>query len=170
LRLLHREVTVIAGIEANQFISKEGTRYLRSREFWSDFNAAYGAKKSMGGEDGPMHYRLRGVMKRSIARGTVQQRFGELSTITERIVRSIWAPGKSLSAVNGMQEVAGEQLGVLAAGRSPGDAVDAIRVFLPTMLNVHVMNVSPFSPVILSAVIFTSSMDLPPAQNLTIDG
>ena len=34
MRLLNRRFTVLAGMEANRFLAREGTKHLRSFEFW----------------------------------------------------------------------------------------------------------------------------------------
>ena len=37
MRLLNQRFTVLAGMEANRFLAREGTKHLRSFEFWSGF-------------------------------------------------------------------------------------------------------------------------------------
>ena len=55
MRLLNRRFTVLAGMEANRFLAREGTKHLRSFEFWSGFNAWFGAARSTLSADGPEH-------------------------------------------------------------------------------------------------------------------
>ena len=37
IRALDRQFTVIAGVEANQFVNQVGTEFLSGKDFWKDF-------------------------------------------------------------------------------------------------------------------------------------
>ena len=52
IRLLNRRFTVLAGVEANRFLSRQGAGHFRSFEFWSGFNAWFGAARSTLSTDG----------------------------------------------------------------------------------------------------------------------
>ena len=65
VRLLGQNYTVIAGVEAANFMgSREGKDSLRSKEFWEGLVQEYGAKRSLVCEDGESHMQLRDIMLR----------------------------------------------------------------------------------------------------------
>ena len=55
IRVMHRPFTVLAGPEANRFVQRDGARHLRSYEYWSRFNARFGAARSVLSTDGAEH-------------------------------------------------------------------------------------------------------------------
>ena len=64
MRLLNRRFTVLAGVEANRFLARHGTKHFRSFEFWSGFNAWFGAARSTLSADGAEHAAFRRTLKR----------------------------------------------------------------------------------------------------------
>ena len=60
IRLLNRRFTVLAGPEANRFVQRDGARHLRSYEYWSRFNARFGAARSVLSTEGAEHKVFRG--------------------------------------------------------------------------------------------------------------
>ena len=64
MRLFNRRFTVLAGVEANRFLARQGTKHFRSFEFWSGFNAWFGAARSTLSADGAEHAAFRRTLKR----------------------------------------------------------------------------------------------------------
>lgn len=143
IRLFRREITVMAGPEANLFMMREGSTYLRSREFWQAFIAEFGAHKNLSNTDGEIHAALRKVMKRGFARSSIQGRYQELLDITDAMLERDWAVGMEVPVVRAMQRMAAEQLGIIAAGQPPGDYVEDLRLFIRTLLQVLVTRQAP---------------------------
>ena len=143
IRLFNKPYTVLAGPEANRFIAREGDTHLRSKEFWQEFVEEFGAKKSLINTDGEMHDKIRNVMKRGYGRASISGRYQELIDITDRMLQDEWQPGQRLRVVPAMQRLAAEQLGIMVAGRAPGEYVDDLRVFIRYALNVLVVHMRP---------------------------
>ena len=143
IRLFNKPYTVLAGPEANRFIAREGDTHLRSKEFWQEFVDEFGAKKSLINTDGEIHDKIRKVMKRGYGRASISGRYQELIDITDRMLQDEWQPGQRLRVVPAMQRLAAEQLGIMVAGRAPGEYVDDLRVFIRYALNVLVVHMRP---------------------------
>ena len=143
IRLFNKPYTVLAGPEANRFIAREGTTHLRSKEFWQEFVDEFGAKKSLINTDGEMHDKIRKVMKRGYGRASISGRYQELIDITDRMLQDEWQSGQRLRVVPAMQRLAAEQLGIMVAGRAPGEYFDDLRVFIRYALNVLVVHMRP---------------------------
>jgi cytochrome P450 len=143
IRLFNKPYTVLAGPEANRFIAREGDTHLRSKEFWQEFVDEFGAKKNLVNTDGEMHDKIRKVLKRGYGRASISGGYQEIIDITDRILQDEWQPGQRLRVVPAMQRLAAEQLGIMVAGRAPGESVDDLRVFIRYALNVLVVHMRP---------------------------
>ena len=139
MRLLHRRFTVLAGVDANRFLIREGTRHLRSFEFWAGFNARYGAARSVLSADGPDHARLRRAMRHGYSRQFATDRIPALADIARREIAA-WPPGAPTPVVRAVQRIVSDQVGTLVGGVSPMAYFDDLLYF------VHVLIASQFMP------------------------
>ena len=78
VRALHRRFTVLAGPEANLFVTREGSRHLRSREFWMDFDQELGAARSMVSMDGAEHARMRKAQQPGYSRSFIHEHLDDV--------------------------------------------------------------------------------------------
>src|SRR5688572_10184775 len=62
LTMVGREFTVLAGRDANVFMTHAGAAQLRSREAWERFNLEAGSPRALTNLDGEPHARQRKVM------------------------------------------------------------------------------------------------------------
>ena len=118
MRLLNRRFTVLAGMEANRFLAREGTKHFRSFEFWSGFNAWFGAARSTLSADGPEHAAFRRTLRRGYSREYAVEHIDGLVDIARREIEG-WSPGRSMPAVPALQRIVTDQVGTLVAGVSP---------------------------------------------------
>lgn len=139
IRLLHRRFTVLAGVEANRFMIREGTRHLRSFEFWTGFNARYGAARSVLSSDGAEHATLRRMLRRGYSRQYAADRVSGLADIARRELAA-WPIDTPRSVVPALQRIVTEQVGTLVGGVSPLAYFDDLVYF------VHVLIASQFVP------------------------
>lgn len=65
---LNRELVVLAGTAINQFTTKEGHKYLRSKEAWRGSDIEFGAQKSLISSDGEEHRAFRKAEGRAYTR------------------------------------------------------------------------------------------------------
>ncbi|MDE0204482.1 MAG: cytochrome P450 [Candidatus Tectomicrobia bacterium] len=139
MRLLHRRFTVLAGIDANRFLIRDGTRHLRSYEFWAGFNARYGAARSVLSTDGPDHARLRRAMRHGYSRQFAMDRIPALADIARREIAA-WPLDAPTPVVRAIQRIVSDQVGTLVGGVSPMAYFDDLLYF------VHVLIASQFVP------------------------
>ena len=144
VNVLGRTHTVIAGAEAANFMgTREGRESLRSKEFWEGLLSEYGASRTLTGEDGEMHNRLRAIMKRGYSRESVKGRYGELVAITDDAIARDWKPGSLVPVVQGFQYMVVQQLGQILTGGAPLEYVTDIRTTILYILNVLVTRQRP---------------------------
>jgi cytochrome P450 len=144
VRLLNKTYTVIAGVEAANFLgTREGKECLRSKEFWEGLVAEYGATKTLTGEDGETHKKLRDIMKRGYSRDSIRGRYNELIDITDRCIQRDWKVGTQVPVLQAMQYMVTDQLGSILTGAAPLEYVKDIRTTILYILNVLVTRQRP---------------------------
>ena len=142
VRVFNQTYTVLAGPEANLFMSRQGNDHLRSYELWHEQNAQYGAQNSLISLDGEAHTRLRKVQKRGYSCSTIDGHYPQAVDVVQRELQG-WQPGRSMPVMEFMQRIVTEQLGTIVAGFAPGDYVKDIRVVLRTILLTTVTKQAP---------------------------
>jgi len=134
----------IAGVEAANFLgTREGRDSLRSKEFWQGLVEEYGATRTLTGEDGDVHNKLRMVMRRGYSREAIAGRYPELVTITDRAIARDWRVGTTVPVVTAMQYMVVEQLGDILTGKAPLEYVKDIRTNILYILNTLVTRQRP---------------------------
>ena len=118
MRLLNRRFTVLAGPEANRFLARQGTRHFRSFEFWSGFNAWFGAARSTLSADGPEHAAFRRALRRGYSREYAEERVDGMIDIARHEIAA-WPQARPMAAVPALQRIVTDQVGTLVAGVSP---------------------------------------------------
>ncbi|MDR3415565.1 MAG: cytochrome P450 [Nevskia sp.] len=144
VRLLNHTYTVMAGVEAANFIgTREGKECLRSKEFWQGLVKEYGATRTLTGEDGESHKELRDIMRRGYSREAIKGRYNELLEITDRSIMRDWKVGQAVPVVEAMQYLVTDQLGSILTGSAPLEYVKDIRTTILYILNVLVTRQRP---------------------------
>lgn len=144
IKVLNKTYTVIAGVEAANFLgTREGRENLRSKEFWQGLVEEYGADRTITGEDGESHKQLKEVMRRGYSRDAVKGRYPELVEITDRSIERDWTPGTLVPVVQAMQYMVTDQLGSILTGSAPMEYVPDIRTTTLNILNVLVTRQRP---------------------------
>ena len=64
-----KPMTFLAGPETNHWLHRRGRTYLRSRDYFSDFEKVYGASGVLPSLDGADHFRLRKSLSAAYSRG-----------------------------------------------------------------------------------------------------
>ena len=139
---LNRRFTVLAGPEANLFVTREGRLHLRSREFWMDFDRELGAARSMLSMDGAEHARMRKAQKTGYSRSFIHEHLDDVISITRREVAA-WPLDQPVPGLYALQRIITDQLGTIAAGMSPRDYLDDMIVFVRTLLTARVTHQRP---------------------------
>ncbi len=142
VRALNQEFVVLAGTEANLFMTREGTNYFRSYEFWHGMDDELGAARSMISMDGPEHIRFRKVQQKGYGRTVIWQHIPEVIAITQNEMQQ-WPINEPLPGLYSLQRIITEQLGILAAGYSPREYLDDMIKFVRTALLTRVTKQRP---------------------------
>lgn len=144
LKVMNNTYTVLAGVEAANFMgTREGRDSLRSKEFWQGLVNEWGAKRTLTGEDGETHQKLRTVMRHGYSRESVRGRYPELVQITDAVIARDWPVGKLVPVLQNMQYIVTEQLGAMLTGTSPREYVADIRTTILYILNILVTRQRP---------------------------
>jgi cytochrome P450 len=142
VRALNREFTVLAGVEANQFMIRNGRSLFRSREFWQELDAELGADRSLISMDGDDHSRMRKAQKSGYSRSVILNNIPQVIAMTGQEIDS-WPVGEPLPGLYSLQRIITEQLGYLAAGYSPRAYLDDMITFVRTLLVTKVTKQRP---------------------------
>jgi cytochrome P450 len=144
LKLMSKTYTVIAGAEAANFMgTREGRDSLRSKEFWQGLVHEWGATRTLTGEDGETHQKLRAVLKHGYSKESLNGRYNELVQITDNVIARDWPVGQLVPVVQNMQYIVTEQLGEMLTGTSPREYVSDIRTTVRYILSILVTRQRP---------------------------
>ena len=91
---IRQRTVMLLGAETNIWLNRNGRLFFRSNEYIRDFEAAFGAKKSLTSLDGCEHYRLRKLLKHGYTRNTLEQVLPDVITVAKRSMQC-WEIGKS---------------------------------------------------------------------------
>ena len=142
VRVMNRPFTVLAGPEANRFVQRDGVRHLRSYEYWSRFNARFGAARSVLSTDGAEHKAFRDVFRRAYSRRFALDHAGSLVDITRRSIAS-WPRNAPFSVTPALQRIVTDQVGTLTTGVSPRPWNDDLVHFVHVLLLTNIVPI-PF--------------------------
>ena len=135
IQALNQKFIVLAGPEANHFMSQIGDDYLSPREIWSKIIPEYGTDMFISALEGASHRHLRQVMNRGYSREAILPHLSLLVKTTEHIADQ-WQIGQRIKVIDVMRQLVVEQLGLALANRAPGDYLPDLRLFFCTNLNV----------------------------------
>ena len=133
IRILHRRYTVLAGVDANRFMNRDGIGHLRSFEFWSRFNARLGAARSLVSDDGADHAELRKLLRRCYSRQYATDRAADFAAIARRHMQG-WLEGRPLPVRPALQQIATDQAGTLLSGVSPLPYLNDVAYYFRTLV------------------------------------
>ena len=138
----NRKILVMAGTEANLFVSRQGKDYLRSHEAWTPFGNELNATRLLTSMDGSEHFRLRRVMRDGFARARIADHLDTAVEITRREIDG-WSPEVPVPGLYAFQRVVTEQVGILSANTSPRAYLDALSVYINSVLKTRAARTHP---------------------------
>ena len=142
IRVMTRPYTVLAGPEANRFVQRDGARHLRPYEYWSRFNARFGAARSVLSTDGAEHKVFRRTFKRAYSRQFAQDHASDLVDIARRSIAR-WPSDTPFSVTPALQRIVTDQVGTLTTGVSPRPCSDELVHFVHVLLLTNIVAI-PF--------------------------
>ena len=136
------KVVLLIGLEANQWIHKNGRFYLRSKDYIKDFENALGASRTLPGMDGAEHFRLRKSLRQAYSRATLAGRLPELLELCRRSLKQ-WKQGSVIGATETCQNYMSNQVSHLTIGIDCSDYVGDLLAYEHRALNVCVAKIMP---------------------------
>ena len=135
-------MTFLAGLETNEWVQKRGRRYLRTRDYFSDFEKVYGAVGVLPALDGADHFRLRKFLSPAYSRTRLG---GQLDQLYDRgrAYMSTLRVGDSYRATSMSRAMVNAQLSPLFIGVDTQDLMDDLMVYKERALSVHIAKTMP---------------------------
>lgn len=142
MRILNQEMVVLAGSQANIFVTREGADKFSSREVWQGFGQEFGVDDYVQAIDGPGHLAMRKVMKRGYSASALMADTSLLAHIAQRVIDG-YQVGDEETALTLLRLIITEQLGTVLANHAPGADLNSIILMIRTALNVHINKTTP---------------------------
>lgn len=138
----NRRVIALIGPETNTWVNKEGRYYLRSKDYIAEFEAAFGASRTLPGLDGADHYKMRKRLRPAYSRAALERRVSELIGLCgDSIAR--WKAGDVLPATRSCQNHISSQVSHLSLGIDCSDYIDDLLAYQHRALIAHVQRAIP---------------------------
>ncbi len=142
VRALNQEFVVLAGPEANVFITQEGADKLSSREVWEPYGQEFGVKDYQQDVDGEPHLRVRKLLKKAYSASTLMSDIPMLLDITQNVVER-FQNAREISALYLFRCIVTEQLGRALANYAPGENLENMITTVRMSLNARVLKQTP---------------------------
>ncbi|MDZ4770954.1 MAG: cytochrome P450 [Chloroflexota bacterium] len=141
-RLLGQIYWVMAGIDANRFLAREGDAHFSSEKLFGSMGAEMGADAYLVAMDGAPHRHFRKVMRRGYSREAIATSLPAVLDIAGAHATA-WAARGSVALFPAMQRLVTDQLGLLTGGRVAGEYFDDLRLYLNVLMKVLVLKTRP---------------------------
>ena len=132
----------LAGLETNRWVHKRGRMYLRTRDYFSDFEKVYGASGVLPALDGADHFRLRRSLSSAYSGGRLGGQLDQLYSLGRKYMASLTV-GDSYRATSMCREMVNAQLSPLFIGVDTQDLMDDLMAYKERALSVHVAKLLP---------------------------
>jgi cytochrome P450 len=142
VRALNREFVVLAGPEANVFITQEGADKITSRQVWQPYGQEFGVTDYLQDIDGEPHLRLRKLFKKAYSASTLMADIPMLVDIVQKTLDR-FQDAHDVSTLYLSRTIVTEQLGRALANYAPGTNLENMITTIRLALNVHVTGQSP---------------------------
>jgi cytochrome P450 len=132
----------VGGLEVNRWVHRSGRRYLRTRDYFSEFEKVYGASGVLPSLDGADHFRLRKSLGPAYSRGRLAGQLEQLYRYA-RSYMADWTVGDSYSATNMCRKMVNAQLSPFFISIDSQDIFDDLARYKERALGVHVAKILP---------------------------
>ena len=133
---------ILAGPETNRWVHRRGRMYLRTKDYFADFEKVYGANGVLPSLDGADHFRLRKSLGPAYSRGRLEGQL-ELLYGHARGYIADWKAGDSLNATTMSRRLVNAQLSPLFVGVYSQDIFDDLVKYKERALMTHVLRIMP---------------------------
>ena len=132
----------LASPETNHWVHRRGRIYLRSRDYFEDFEKVYGASGVLPALDGADHFRLRKSLSAAYSRKRLAGQMDELYDSARKHMAQ-WKVGDSYPATGMSRRMINAQMSPLMVGVETQDIIDDLLKFKERALAVHIMKMLP---------------------------
>ena len=132
----------LAGPETNRWVHRRGRMYLRTKDYFSDFEKVYGANGVLPSLDGAEHFRLRKSLSASYSRGRLMGQMDQLYHHARKYMAE-WTVGDSYSATSLCRRMINAQLSPLFVSVDSQDIFDDLATYKERALSAHIVRTMP---------------------------
>ena len=132
----------LAGTETNNWTHRRGRMYLRSKDYFAEFEKVYGASGVLPSLDGADHFRLRKSMSAAYSRGRLAGQLGDLYRYAREFMAD-WEVGESYRATPLCRRMVNAQLSPLFVSVDTQDIIDDLMAYKERALLTHIIKVLP---------------------------
>ena len=133
---------VLAGMQMNRWVHRQGRLYLRSSDYFQGVNEVYGSARSIHSMDGADHFRYRKAIQPAYARSTLVNRLDE-TYANARTHMSNWRIGDAIPAQRMLRPLMNAQVSPLLTSTHTQDLIDDVLKHKMRVLNVALANMLP---------------------------
>jgi cytochrome P450 len=148
VRALNQAFTIMAGAEANRFLTHRGEQHFSSRDTFGGLNHEFGMRVHV--LQGMPHRHLRGILGSGLSRAQLAARWDDVTALTDSHVRS-WRAGTTIPVVDRFQRLAADQLSTALTGSATTAQFDDLRYAFELLLDTTVAGKWPRSMLHLPA-------------------
>ena len=142
IRIFNQTVTVLAGLEANQFAAQQGKLVFTNHDAFIDLVNALGTSKNMASLEGAEHKFFRQTAHNGYSRATMAAAMPQVVDVITDFLAT-----QEISAVFDVfptfQRLISLQLGRVAASIKADDYINDLQLFMRYLINVHLAGVWP---------------------------
>ena len=142
LRMGGKRAVAILGVEANEWVNRQGRFYLRTKDYIQGLEEIFGASRTMPGSDGSDHHKLRKSLRGAYSRASLAARLPELIRhCRESIGR--WQQGEVFRASATFQDHVSRQVSQLVMSLDCSEYSEELIAYEHRALITHVMGALP---------------------------
>ena len=132
----------LAGTDTNHWVHRHGRMYLRTKDYFYDFENIYGANGVMPSMDGADHFRIRKAMSPGYSRGRLE---GQLEILYRHARRHMggWKVGDAYPATSMTRLMVNAQLSPLLVSVDSQDIIDDLAKYKERAILTHIMKALP---------------------------
>lgn len=142
IRVFNQIVTVIAGLEANQFANQQGRHVFTNHDIFIDLVNALGTSKNMANLEGDEHKFFRSTAHSGYSRATMSASIPHVVNVIGDFLAKK-ETGSSFDVFPTFQKLISLQLGRIAAGIEADNSIDDLQLFMRYLMNVFLAGSLP---------------------------
>ncbi len=135
-------LTCLAGPQVNHWAHRHGRMYLRSGDYFADFEKVYGAHGVLPSMDGTDHFRLRKAMGPAYSRGRLAGQMDQVFHQARKYMAN-WTVGDSYAAKRMCRRMINSQISPLSVSVDSQDIIDDLMTYKERALNTHIVKILP---------------------------